>query len=793
MRAQNRLPLAVGSLLLVFPVLCGAVTATFEKIADTSTLMPAGLTPDDPFTQLNKLHALGAGTVTFSGRTASRFGMYNRNPPPPFPPPLVPLAQNQLALPPAGTGQYAFDSFSHISADGGQVAFGAALLGGNTGGLAILTGSPGALSIVATAATLMPGYTHNFGSFGDISLRSGQIVWRSQSQFGSGETGVYSSSGGIHAVALPGDAVPGLAGGTFTALNNFPTVVTDGSDIVFYANSSSSSVFSHNGIYKSSGGILSMVVDSNTPRPGAPLEKFSGPYRLAMDQGVIAFAGDWADLTAFPVVRTSGVYTISGGVHTVADTSTVAPGIGVPFTLFADDDGGDGGGVAIRDDVIAFVAYTGPPGGNRVAGIYVSSGGGPAKKLLAEGDFFDGKTITDLSIRRESLDANPKGGYSLVFSVFFTDFSQAIYRADFGAPVRQAIGGLSSIAVLRQGSILIEMRNPLDGTPVGTLSFLSNDYVPISAAALPDSDGNGVAELAVLAERISDGRAIVQVRNISGVAAPRNIWFAADSNPIAMSVITSDADNNGVVEIAVLSTRNSDGRGRVEIKNAFGAVNTQTVYTSAGLTPRDLDVVEDSDGNGVPEVATLSTRNSDGRTVVGVANANGALNRHSVYFKPNFTAVDLAIVNDADGDGIPEIAVLSSRNSDGRAAVEIRNAAGVPNPVTRWLARGYTPLAVAAAADADGNSVPEVAALSSRDSDGRIAVDVSNAAGDAGLNRIFYSPGFSARSLVILDDLDGNSVPEAAVVMIRDTDGRILVQRRNAAGIPTATNYFLAP
>ena len=185
-------------------------------------------------------------------------------------------------------------------------------------------------------------------------------------------------------------------------------------------------------------------------------------------------------------------------------------------------------------------------------------------------------------------------------------------------------------------------------------------------------------------------------------------------------------------------------------------------------------------------------RNSDGRTRVEFANAFGALNRAAVYFLPDATAVDLAIVNDADGNSIPEFAVLTARNADGRAAVEIRNATGAPNPVKRLLPSGHTPLAVAAMADADGNAVPEVAALSSRNSDGRIAVDISNAAGTAGLNRIFYSTGYSARSLVILDDLDGNTVPEAAVVMIRDSDGQILVQSRNAAGSPAAKNYFLS-
>jgi hypothetical protein len=795
-----RSALAICGLLLFFPMICAAAAPTFKKIADLSTLMPAGLNPDEPFTQLNNILALdtfmpvpGAmeSWVTFSGHTAHRYGMYNfHEPRPPLPPlPLEPVAQNILAPPPGATF-YSGDNFGHLSSDGGQVAFAPGLAGGGLGN-GLVKGAPGSLAFVATNLTPMPGYAANFGGYSEISITNGEVVWRSQSANGSHQTGVYSDLGGIHAIVLPGDAVPGPSGGTFNGMGNFSTVAADGPDIVFSANTSA---LIGDGIYKYSGGGLSLVMDNNTSRPGAPSEKFSGPHRLAIHQGNIAFSGEFADLSVFPLTRTSGVYSTAGSLHTVADIHMLAPGFGTPFKPFRDNDGGQGGGVSIFGEFVAFVGYAAPPFSSDVAAIYVAyAAGGPVKRLIAAGQTLGGKTIIDLRIRRDSLNAKIGGGYSLAFQVQFADFTSAIYRADFAVPVKKGIAGTGNIAVLRQSSILVEMRDPVGGAPLGTLAFLSDDYVPLSAAALPDSDGNGVAEVAVLAERVSNGRPVVEVQNISGPAAARKIFFAFGNNPIAMSVITGDADNNGTVEIAVLSTRNSDGRGTVEIKNAFGAVNTQTVYTNEGLTPLDLEVVDDADGNGVPEIAILTMRNSDGRTKVEFANAFGALNRAGVYFMPDATAMDLAIVNDADGNSIPEFAVLSTRNSDGRAAVEIRNATGAPNPVTRWLAPGYTPLAVAAMADADGNAVPEVAALSSRNSDGRIAVDVSNAAGISGLNRIFYTPGYSASSLVILDDLDGNTVPEAAVVMIRDSDGRILVQSRNAAGNPALQNYFLSP
>ena len=102
-------------------------------------------------------------------------------------------------------------------------------------------------------------------------------------------------------------------------------------------------------------------------------------------------------------------------------------------------------------------------------------------------------------------------------------------------------------------------------------------------------------------------------------------------------------------------------------------------------------------------------------------------------------------------------------------------------------------MAVQPVDDADNNSVPEVAVLSARNSDGRVLVEVKNAFGMTNPHPIWYSDGFTARSLSILDDADGNSIQESAVLMIRDSDGRILVQSRNASGSLTPTDYWFSP
>ena len=48
-------------------------------------------------------------------------------------------------------------------------------------------------------------------------------------------------------------------------------------------------------------------------------------------------------------------------------------------------------------------------------------------------------------------------------------------------------------------------------------------------------------------------------------------------------------------------------------------------------------------------------------------------------------------------------------------------------------------------------------------------------------------------TLSILDDIDNNGIPEAAVMLYRTSDGRITIQQRNASGVNAARNIWVSP
>jgi hypothetical protein len=353
--------------------------------------------------------------------------------------------------------------------------------------------------------------------------------------------------------------------------------------------------------------------------------------------------------------------------------------------------------------------------------------------------------------------------------------------------------GSPDMAAVLAGAPRVEIRSGADGTLIRTMPVLDDAHVFSAAEVIADTDGEGVQELAVLAARSSDVRPIVAIQNLDGSGSARSISFAPGYTAVALALVTDDAYHDGNAELAVLSARNSDRRGVIEIRNALDGLNVNTFWVPADLTPHDVEMVPDADNNGVPEVALLATRVSDGSPLVRVWNADGSGTPYTRVFRVGQRAIDLAVIPDKDADGVSEIAVLSSRDSDGRFLVEVKNAWGPTNHFQYWLAPGLTGVALEALTPADGSAVPEIAVLARRESDDRILVTVRNAFGTDTPRSIPYTVGYTPLGLAAFPDTNGNAEEETGVIMSRDSDGRILMQRRDVLGTPNPRNVWFAP
>jgi len=368
------------------------------------------------------------------------------------------------------------------------------------------------------------------------------------------------------------------------------------------------------------------------------------------------------------------------------------------------------------------------------------------------------------------------------------------------------VSELVSVRTAADGTISGEVRDADTGTLLRKMTFLTSEFSARDAVVLPDQDGDLNPELAVLAIRKSDERAVVEIRNLAGAQAPRLIWFTAGLVPFRMQFLP-DVDLDANDELAVLMTDYFNVMGArhlVEVRNAFGLTAVRQIWFEPFTDAFDLAVIEDADGDGVREFAVLLSQWVDGKGYVEIRNAvldapGDPPSRRYVWAGPDMSVVmRIAAVGDADDNGTPDVAIASRRSSNGRPAVEVLNVVDVGGLVgvnrrTIDFVAGYRFEAIAGVGDADGDLVPDVAVMTRRTSDGRFRLEVFNAS--LARRSIWYSSGFEpVAAVTVAGDIDGNAVPDAAVLLSRRTDGRMLLQQRNISNnAPVTRNRWLSP
>jgi len=226
--------------------------------------------------------------------------------------------------------------------------------------------------------------------------------------------------------------------------------------------------------------------------------------------------------------------------------------------------------------------------------------------------------------------------------------------------------------------------------------------------------------------READTRAMVQVRNAFGAPAERNIFFYRYATPQDMEVII-DPLGVAVPRLALLMTKwaisgePKGNAGMVELRNAFGPQAPADLFGRLGVKPRFLALVGDT------QVAMLGVRTSDGRPEVELHNVSGPPVRSVLRFRDGFTPLDFAATGDVDGDGNPELIMLSRRDVDGLAFLQVQNTDRSNFRILMMTSAALDPAgSMAVTGDVDGD---EVAVLLSRQTDARMRAELTTIGG----------------------------------------------------------------
>jgi hypothetical protein len=369
------------------------------------------------------------------------------------------------------------------------------------------------------------------------------------------------------------------------------------------------------------------------------------------------------------------------------------------------------------------------------------------------------------------------------------------------APRGTVIGDLNNnggneYALLRAGSVEVEIRDGKTGWLIRKSDYHGTGFEPAAIISIPDLNGNNLAEIGALGVtddgkiklRIAEAKTNVQIGKYSFYTSGHEF---VDLQPVA------DISGNALADVALLVTRTSDEAILVQVRDAVtgSKVDTDIAFLNAGFTAKGLVVLPDLDGNGVEELGVFATRDADGRGLVEIREADGSGGFNRIwYLDTAFTPLSVVVGDDTDNNGIPEIAMLAARNSDQRIVIERRNASGAPQTTRHWyFSAGWQVVDFTAVSDTNADNLPEYAVLAIRN-DGKPAVEIRNAGNPkAPFRRFFMDKNFTALQVVDMGDTNGNGGTNLGVLGLRNSDDLPKMETRDTRGSSNTKNIWFSP
>jgi hypothetical protein len=322
----------------------------------------------------------------------------------------------------------------------------------------------------------------------------------------------------------------------------------------------------------------------------------------------------------------------------------------------------------------------------------------------------------------------------------------------------------------------------------GRLTKLTQDLAP-QMQALRDIGAS--AELAVMLHESSEPSVTAVVKEAFTGAPRLRIRFDPNYLPRQM-VRVPDSGGNGADQLAVLGIQRTNGTPSVEIRDGHTGRFVRRIDFDRGFTPLKLAVMPDVNGNGTPDLALLtSSQNQFSSSVELRDGVTGALIRRIGYpGLADYKGKDFVVLSDSNGNGSPELAALGCAFAE-FCNIEIRDALTGERLSLQRLGTLQIPRRLVALPDSSSGGAAELAVLSVENSSERdVNALVFKAVSNAGAVRSlpFTSAGQS-RDMAAVPDLDGNGYPELVVAKINVRPGQGATEIKDGLTGALITNF----
>ncbi len=253
----------------------------------------------------------------------------------------------------------------------------------------------------------------------------------------------------------------------------------------------------------------------------------------------------------------------------------------------------------------------------------------------------------------------------------------------------------------------VEVREAEDGALLNSFVF-SSGATPLFAMKLT-SNNNASTDIAAVTIRTSDQRIWVQVRDSASGSIVSNVYFPRNYWPRGAAAVP-DINGNGADEIALLLVHRGTGRLQLQVRDSVTGALISNGFHPTNYSGHGLVGLNDVNGDGSADLASLVERD-DGRFAVRIQDgATGATLKLMFLLSNTHLLVPLAIasVTDVSGNTVDEVVVLLMRNADDRPLLQIRDASTGNLVRNIYLGSKYVPQSMTSIPTTNGGQAQEI-------------------------------------------------------------------------------------
>ena len=336
--------------------------------------------------------------------------------------------------------------------------------------------------------------------------------------------------------------------------------------------------------------------------------------------------------------------------------------------------------------------------------------------------------------------------------------------------------GMPEVGVAMPGSTRVHVRDGSTDALITDINFGADAALQMEVVADLNSSGN--PEIAIL-NRQASGQVRVQIRDSLTGAVAKNLFYGLAYEPVAMDVV-ADYSGNGLPEIAVLGSDAVTDAVRVQVQDGLNGF-LDNVFLGTQSIAADVVTVADTSGNSVPEIGILGVLKGSNQVRAQMWDADTAAFQTNVWFGNVYQPHTTITMPDVNSNGSDEIVAMGVDPATNNIRVQIRDSDTTATLYNVWLGSVNKAVDLALINDINNDGVADIAVLLETPG-GTGRVRVQSGSNGAFIRNLFYAVIEDPIGLAVMSDYSGNGFDELAALGMSGGNRHVLILDTNTGG-----------